>query len=52
MPRKLRREENFSRGAAIFLASRAGDFVVGETLIADGDFARALPARGLPLRPA
>ncbi|HEX5257648.1 MAG TPA: SDR family oxidoreductase [Sphingomicrobium sp.] len=35
-------------GAAIFLASRAGDYVVGDTLIVDGGFIRARPTHGPP----
>ncbi len=35
-------------GAAIFLASRAGDYVIGSTLTVDGGVAFASPAmRGL-----
>ena len=33
-------------GAAIFLASRAGDYVVGDTLIVDGGFICARPTHG------
>lgn len=35
-------------GAAIFLASRAGDYVVGDTLIVDGGFICARPTHGPP----
>lgn len=37
-------------GAAVFLASRAGDYVVGATLTVDGGFAHALPTHGYPLQ--
>jgi NAD(P)-dependent dehydrogenase (short-subunit alcohol dehydrogenase family) len=39
-------------GAAIYLASRAGDYVVGGTLVVDGGFAYALPTHGQPLEGA
>jgi 2-deoxy-D-gluconate 3-dehydrogenase len=35
-------------GAAIFLASRAGDYVVGDTLVVDGGFICARPTHGPP----
>ena len=44
--RRIGREEDIA-GAAVFLASRAGDFVVGETLAVDGGIAYANPGRGL-----
>ncbi len=36
-------------GAAIYLASHAGDYVVGQTITVDGGFAHALPTHGHPL---
>ena len=33
-------------GAAIYLASRAGDYVVGDTITVDGGVAHANPGRG------
>jgi NAD(P)-dependent dehydrogenase (short-subunit alcohol dehydrogenase family) len=36
-------------GAAVFLASSAGDYVVGDTITVDGGFAHALPTHGHPL---
>jgi NAD(P)-dependent dehydrogenase (short-subunit alcohol dehydrogenase family) len=46
--KRIGRAEDIA-GAAIFLASRAGDYVVGATLAVDGGFTHALPSHGHPL---